>query len=165
MSTGRAGLIPIALALGLAGCKPAAPPPPADESGAAAEAIRAADVAWDKAFSAKDTAAAVAAVEAMGSVLAPGTPIATGPEAIRTVFTGFWSLPNMTLHWTPTKVEAGRSGDLGYSMGTYELTFNDPKGKPMTDHGKYVTVWRKQADGSWKVVADVFNSDLPAPGS
>jgi ketosteroid isomerase-like protein len=40
---------------------------------------------------------------------------------------------------------------------------NDPKGSPIMDRGKYVAVWKKQADGSWKVAAESFNSDLPVP--
>lgn len=145
----------------LSGCQP---PAPADLSAAAVEAVRAADIAWEKAFSGRDTTAAIAAIEPTGSVLAPNGPIATGPEAIRAVFAGWYAMPAMTLHWQLAAVEAARSGDLAYSRGTYELTFNDPKGKPVTDHGKYATVWRKQADGTWKVVLDMFNSDLPVPG-
>jgi ketosteroid isomerase-like protein len=45
------------------------------------------------------------------------------------------------------------------------LTTPDPAGKPVTDRGKYVTIWKKQADGSWKVIADIFNSDLPMPAA
>jgi ketosteroid isomerase-like protein len=157
----RAPLLAAGLAISLAACQRA----PADQSASAAEAVRAADIAWEKAFSGRDTSAAVAVVEPNGSVLPPNAPIATGPQAIRALFAGFYAMPGMSIHWQPTKVEAARSGDLAYSAGTYELTFNDPKGKPVTDHGKYATVWRKQADGSWKVVVDVFNSDLPLPGS
>ena len=51
--------------------------------------------------------------------------------------------------------------DLAYVSGSYELTENDASGKPMTDKGKYLEVWKKQANGSWKCVADIFNSDLP----
>ena len=43
------------------------------------------------------------------------------------------------------------------------MTVNDAKGKPVTDRGKYVEAWKKQADGAWKVVEDIYNSDLPAP--
>jgi ketosteroid isomerase-like protein len=39
----------------------------------------------------------------------------------------------------------------------------DPDGKPMKDRGKFIEVWKKQADGKWKVVADMFNSDIPLP--
>jgi ketosteroid isomerase-like protein len=57
------------------------------------------------------------------------------------------------------------SGDLGYTIGAYEMTFNDPTGKTVSDKGKYVTVWKKQKDGSWKVLLDVFNTDLPPTGA
>lgn len=149
-------------ALLLIACQPKAP---ADESAAAVEAIRAADAAWSQAFSARDTNAAVAAVESTGSVAAPNAPIATGPQAIRALFEGFYALPAMTIHWEPTVVQAARSGELGYSLGTYALSFNDAKGKPVSDTGKYLTVWRKQADGTWKVVVDEFNSDQPLPAT
>jgi ketosteroid isomerase-like protein len=71
--------------------------------------------------------------------------------------------PGYALSWQVNKVEASHGGDLAYSMGTYEGTMNDAKGKPVTDRGKYVTVWEKQPDGKWNVVADIYNSDLPAP--
>ena len=157
----RAGLFGAGFAIILGACRPA----PADQSAGAVEAVRAADVAWEKAMSGRDTSAAVAVVEPGGSMLAPNAPIATGPEAIRALIAGFYGMPGMSIHWQATKVEAARSGDLAYSSGTYELTFTGPKGKPITDHGKYVTVWRKQADGSWKATLDIFNSDLPIPGS
>jgi len=40
---------------------------------------------------------------------------------------------------------------------------NDASGKPVNDHGKYVEVWEKQADGKWKCGTDIWNSDLPVP--
>ena len=54
---------------------------------------------------------------------------------------------------------------MGYTLGNYEMSFNDPAGKPVNDKGKYVSIWAKQPDGKWKVVVDMFNSDLPAPGT
>ena len=95
-------------------------------------------------------------------VLAPNEQMASGKEAIRKVISDLFAMPGFSVKWQPTKVEAARSGDLGYAWGTYELTANDPKGNPMTDRGKYVEVWKKQADGSWKAIVDTFNSDLPA---
>lgn len=131
----------------------------------AIDAVRAADTAWEKAFSSKDLAAAVAFVDSAGSVLAPNVAAATGHAAVQELFKGLYALPALSFHWRPTKVDAAHSGDLAYSTGTYDMSFNDPTGKPITDRGKYATVWRKQADGTWKVVVDVFNSDLPAPGT
>jgi ketosteroid isomerase-like protein len=40
---------------------------------------------------------------------------------------------------------------------------NDAAGNPVTVRGKWVGVWKKQADGQWKLVADIGNSDGPAP--
>jgi ketosteroid isomerase-like protein len=53
---------------------------------------------------------------------------------------------------------------LGYAQGTYTMTTTDPKTKkPVTDKGKYLVAYKKQADGTWKAVADMDSSDLPLP--
>jgi uncharacterized protein (TIGR02246 family) len=54
-------------------------------------------------------------------------------------------------------------GDLAYDRGTYSETVTPAGAAPIEDHGKYLTIFRKQADGSWKCVRDIFNSDLPLP--
>jgi ketosteroid isomerase-like protein len=64
--------------------------------------------------------------------------------------------PGFAIQWSVMKAEA--AGDLGYTRGTYELTLQDAAGQPTVDKGKYVTVWKKQADGAWQVAADIFNS-------
>ncbi len=46
--------------------------------------------------------------------------------------------------------------------GTYEDTMNDPSGKPIKDRGKYVEIFKTQADGTWKAVVRYLNSDFPA---
>lgn len=65
------------------------------------------------------------------------------------------------LTWKPVKIEVADSGDLAYSLGTWQLKGKDPKGNDVTQTGKYLTVWKKQKDGSWKVVADTGNVDPP----
>lgn len=137
----------------------------ATKTSAAETELRSADQAWMKVFSAKDLDKSAAFVAPNGSVLAPNAPIATGAEAIRKSFTGFFALPDLHISWTPTMAEASRSSDLGYTQGTYEMSFTDSGGKQVSDKGKYVTVWKKQPDKSWKVVADIFNSDLPPAGA
>jgi ketosteroid isomerase-like protein len=66
------------------------------------------------------------------------------------------------LTWTPTHADMAASGDLGYTYGTYVFASKDKDGKMVEDHGKYMTVWKKQKDGSWKVAVDMGNS-RPAP--
>ena len=125
--------------------------------------IRETDMAWSKAGAAKDLERMLAFFADGASELAPNAPIATGKEALRKVWSHYFATPGFSISWQPTRVEVSRGSDLGYSLGTYVLTTPDPAGKPVTDRGKYVTIWKKQADGSWKVIADIFNSDLPAP--
>ena len=67
-----------------------------------------------------------------------------------------------SLTWTPVKADMAASGDLGYTYGTYILKHKDKAGKLVTDYGKYTSIWKKQKDGSWKVVVDMGNSS-PAP--
>jgi ketosteroid isomerase-like protein len=72
------------------------------------------------------------------------------------------SLPGLVLSWQPSKVEVARSGDLAYTQGSYRMAFAGPHGKPATDQGKTLEIWKKQANGTWKCIADMWSSDLPA---
>jgi ketosteroid isomerase-like protein len=74
---------------------------------------------------------------------------------------GFLDNKDNHLTWTP--VGADVSDDLGYTYGTYEFRSKDKDGKPTVDYGKYTSIWKKQRDGSWKVVLDMGNSN-PEPG-
>ena len=60
-----------------------------------------------------------------------------------------------------TTVEVSRSGDVAYEVGTVSLTIQPAGKEPTTAMAKYVVVWRRQADGSWKLHRDIWNS-LPA---
>jgi ketosteroid isomerase-like protein len=70
--------------------------------------------------------------------------------------------PADRLTWKAAKIDVARSGDLAYSLGTWHLQGKNPKGEEVEQTGKYLTVWKKQTDGSWKVVADTGNVDPPA---
>jgi ketosteroid isomerase-like protein len=75
---------------------------------------------------------------------------------------GFLDDKNNHLTWTPVHADMAASGDLGYTYGTYEFRSKDKDGKPTVEHGKYVSIWKKQKDGSWKVAMDMGNSS-PGP--
>lgn len=128
-------------------------------------AIRQADAAWSKTAEAKDVEAHNAYFLEDGVVMASNEPIVSGKEAIRNLAAEMFAMPGFSIKWQATKVDVARSGDIGYSLGTYVMTFNDPAGMLLTDQGKYTTIWKKGADGSWKVAVDMFNSDLPMPHS
>jgi ketosteroid isomerase-like protein len=122
--------------------------------------LRAADAAWLKTYEAKDVDKAVAFCDEQGSMLWPNAPKATGKSAIAKITASAFAIPGFQLEWHPEQVEVARSGELGYTTGTYTWTFKDASGKPAFDKGKYLTVWKKQQDGSWKVLLDMFNTDM-----
>ena len=131
----------------------------------AEQALRDADAAWSKAAGSKDLDKTLSYYSADATVLPPNAASATTKEAIKKIWQDMLASPGLVISWKATKVEVAKSGDLGFVSGTYEFTMNDASGKPVTDKGKYVEVWEKQADGKWKCGTDTWNSDLPASPS
>jgi uncharacterized protein (TIGR02246 family) len=153
-------LVIIGLALA---CQQAPPASPPDTRAADERAVREADAACSKAAAPNNVEGYLSCVADDGLSLPPNAPMLTGKESIRKSVSEVMATPGYALSWQADKVEASRGGDLAYTVGTYQQTLNDAKGKPVTDRGKYVAVWKKQPDGKWKGVADMYNSDLPAP--
>jgi ketosteroid isomerase-like protein len=126
-------------------------------------AVRAVDAAWARAASAGD-AGAVGALYASNATLLPPMESAVEGEAAKKYWADFTSAFSGPVELTTTAVE-GR-GDLAFSVGTYRMTLTPKKAgaKPLpTDEGKYLEVMKKQADGSWKIVYDMWSPNV-APG-
>jgi ketosteroid isomerase-like protein len=123
--------------------------------------LRDLDDQWSTAAGMKDLEKTVSFYSEDAIVMPPNAPAATTKEAIRKVWQDLLASPGLVMRWKTTKVEVANSGDLACISGTYDMTMNDPSGKPVNDHGKYVEVWEKQADGKWKCGTDIWNSDLP----
>lgn len=126
-------------------------------------AIRQAELEAVNAANNKQVEQWIAVFAEYASVLPPNTPAVTGREAIREWGTKTFAQPGFTLKFQNDKAEVSRTADIGYTTGRYEVTLSDTKGKQTTERSKYITLWRKQADGKWKVVAATWNSDEPAP--
>jgi ketosteroid isomerase-like protein len=155
------GLFPavITLATLLAGCS-SAPPTPPDNRAADAKAIRDTEAAWSQAMATKDSDKITAYYAEDASLFVPEMPVVTGKANIASVFKTLVDDKNFALSFSADKAVASRSGDLGFTQGGYTMTSTNPRSKkPVTDKGKYVTVYMKQADGGWKAVADIFNTD------
>lgn len=153
----------IGLAVAMIGCGPTAAP---DTRDASVKAVKDVETAWVKDAAAKDLDKFVAYYADNGSVLLPNTPILTGKDAIKAALQPMLADPNFALTFQANNIVASKGGDLVYSVGSYSLTGSDAKTKkPVTDKGKYITVYQKQADGSWKAVADMINSDMPLTGT
>lgn len=150
----------LVLAVLTVGCSNAPAPPPPDTRAADVQAVKDLEAAWVKDANTKDADKWASYFTEDGSGLYPGAATLNGKAAIKAAMAPYMSDPNFSLNFESTRAMASKSGDMVYSQGTYTMTTTNPKTKkPMTDHGKYLTVYTKQADGSWKAVADTFNSD------
>ena len=151
----------LALAALTAGCSNAPASPP-DTRAADVQAVKDVEAAWLKDVSTKDADKWASYFAEDGCGLYPGAGTLNGKAAIKAAMKPYFADPNFSLSFQSTRAMASKGGDMVYSQGTYTMTMTDPKTKkPMTDKGKFLTVYTKQADGSWKAVADTFNSDSP----
>jgi uncharacterized protein (TIGR02246 family) len=135
-----------------------APAPPPDTRKADEAAIRAASADWSKAAQAKDLDKAVSFYAEDSAYFVDKGAMVKGKNSIGMVWKDMLAQPGPGLSFQASYVEVARSGDLGYEYGTYSLVSEEKKGKPKTEIGKYVTVWKKQKDGAWKVAVDIDNS-------
>ncbi len=75
-----------------------------------------------------------------------------------------WDPKTYQLTWTPQGAQMGPSNDMGFTWGHYEGHSKDKNGQPVVISGRYFTVWKKLADGTWKVALDASADEPPAAG-
>ncbi len=129
------------------------------EAAADAKALTKLDEEWNKVAMTKDAERTVAFYTDDAIVYPPNEPAAVGRAAAKKVWASYFALPDFAMTWKTTHAEASASGDLGFTTGTYEFSARSADGMPFTEKGKYACVWKKQKDGSWKAVHDIWNSD------
>ncbi len=122
--------------------------------------IKEIDAKWVAAFKQRDFATIEALYAANGLLLPSNSPPIEGPKAIVAVWKSWSELPNVEVVFGPNRIEASTSGDMAYDYGWYTFAFDTDNGR-VTDKGKYVVVWKK-IGGTWKIKADIFNTNLPA---
>ena len=124
-----------------------------------AQALIKLDDEWSKSAATKD-AHKVASYYAESAIAYPPNNVsANGREAAEKVWASYFAAPDFKISWRTTHAEVSKSGDLGYTAGTYQDSYTGADGKMVSETGKYVCVWAKQKDGSWKAVHDIWNSD------
>lgn len=128
---------------------------------AAEQAVRDADTQWSKAAAARDLTTVLAYYTDDAVVMPPNDAMIMDKPSLRKAWTAML-VPGTEISWIAGKVVAASSGDMVFDVGTYTQITRHGKGLPVTDRGKYLAVWKKQADGRWKAIADTWNSDLPA---
>ena len=129
-----------------------------------AQQVRRTELAFAASARAKDAAKAVTFFDQDIHFFQQGKML-SGIEEEKKNWTGMLSNPNLTITWEPEIVEA--SGGLGYTTGPFEIHVKQADGSETITRGRYVTIWRKQADGSWKAAVDIGNAappeKVPAP--
>lgn len=144
----------------LAGVLSCASAPAADPNAIGQELTRL-DDEWSKAAAGGlknvDSVASFYAADAIA--YPPNEPIAVGKEAAKRVWAAYFADSTYAISWKTTHAGGSKGGDIGFTTGTYEDSFVGPDGKRVMGRGKYVCVWAKQADGTWKAIHDTWNAD------
>jgi uncharacterized protein (TIGR02246 family) len=125
-------------------------------------AIRRTDADWLAAASARDLNRVLPFWTDDATIVTPGMPPIVGKDAIRKYVSGAFATPGFSITWKTEKVEVSQSGDLAYSTGTDRISLNTPDGKSVTEENRGVAIWKKQVDGSWRVVLDMGSPSASA---
>lgn len=122
-----------------------------------------ADEAFGKAAAEKGLDGWLSFFDADAVIFPAGKDFVKGLAAVRAHYEEKkWTPEGLT--WKPLGAELASSGDLGYTYGTWLYEGKDKDGNPATAAGKYLTTWKRQKDGSWKVLADIGAPDPPKRG-
>ncbi|MDA2933709.1 DUF4440 domain-containing protein [Acidobacteria bacterium AH-259-D05] len=97
-------------------------------------------------------------------IMPPNQPSVTGRDALRRWFQDFFNQFEVK-QFTTSQEEVSVTGDRAYSRGVFSWNLNPKEGgQPFQDTAKWIAIWQRGPDGSWKVSHDIWNSDNPAPG-
>jgi ketosteroid isomerase-like protein len=167
MKTAHALTFALAVPTLMAGC---ATEPPAPTIDLAAEKAAVAQVVQDQLTGGSQPGQAgadgyVAVMTDDVVALAPNAERLNGKEAVREWALQLTNAEDWSPSWAPDQVVVAASGDVAYAVGTYELSLKDADGNVVSDKGKWLDTFQKQADGSWKMTALAYNSDLPVAGA
>jgi uncharacterized protein (TIGR02246 family) len=146
------------LVLMVAGCSQSPPPAAPDTRAADAQAIHDLITTTSAAAASKNYEKFYSFYDPDASVFMPDVPVMTGLPAIKDSLQAAFADPNFGVDTQIAKLEVSKAGDYGYAQGTFVQKATNPKTKKIeTQDGKWVTVFKKESDGSWKAVADIFN--------
>jgi ketosteroid isomerase-like protein len=117
------------------------------------------DSAWSAASEKKSVEGWLSFYSADAIMMPPGENVCIDAASREASIKNMFAIPGIELTFHSTKVEVARSGDMGYADGVYQMKSKDAKGKDYNETGKYCEIWKKQTDGSWKCISDIWNAD------
>ena len=130
----------------------------AAEMSPAAKTLVKLDDEWSASAAKRDVNLLVAFYAEDAMVYPPGDKLAVGRAAARTVWAGIAD-PNYSLSWKASNAGVSASGEMGFTSGTFVENIKGTDGKTTTATGKFLCVWKKQKDGKWKAIHDMWNYD------
>ncbi|HET6996041.1 MAG TPA: DUF4440 domain-containing protein [Chitinophagaceae bacterium] len=144
----------LALCILIVACNNAKPDLKAEEA-----AIRKADSTWAiLAKNGTDVERIISYWSDDAVVIAPGQPVVKGKEALRKMVEDSKSIPGFSVTWRSTDIQLSPDGKMAYLSGQNLMTMNNSEGTRISVPGRGYTIWRKQADGTWKCVVDIWNN-------
>jgi ketosteroid isomerase-like protein len=147
------------LALSGAGCSPSL------DVAAESSKLAQRDADWSSvSFEGKDIDRIVSYWSDDAHVLQPGLPPIEGKAAIRAFVTASLKIPGFKIHWVSEKPVLSPDGKMAYVLSQVETTAPGANGSLESTHGRSVTVWRREGDGTWRCVVDISNDAPPASG-
>ena len=160
----RPAIIGLTLGLTLSGCQSDL----ADTTGNTVaqteiEALRSAALAYQAAASSKNAEAVVSMYDETAIMIPPNAEIVDeGLEGVQDYQFGFIVTPGVSLDFELIRTEVAASGDIGWTFAIGNITIEREGEEPGRDVVRDFHTWKKQSDGSWKIVVDMWNSGMPA---
>lgn len=154
---GRARVGGLGAVLLAAGCAPHAPDLAAD-----AQRLLARDREWAQLAAAGVDVEQTASYWSDDAVIVPqGQPVVEGKAAIRAFVADAFHTPGFHISWKSGPPVFSPDGRFAYLRGANTITMSGPDGRPLSFTGRSLTLWRREADGQWRCVLDMWN-DPPA---
>jgi len=122
-------------------------------------AIMKADSAWDKASEVRSADGWLSFYADNAIMMPPGENVCKDKASREASIKKMFATPGMSLRFQTTKVELSKMADMGYAVGVYQWASKDATGKDYHETGKYCETWKKQGDGNWKCIVDIWNAD------
>ena len=155
----RGSLLAAMACLSLAACSAQTKGAAAGEEGA----VKAADAALGQAVAAKDLNK-IMVHYADDAVLMPAAePLISGKPAIAAEWKHILSIPQLENLSKLGRAEVSSAGDLAYTMGSYRSRMMGESGVLVDEPGKWLSIWKKQPDGKWRIIVETYNTDIPPP--
>jgi uncharacterized protein (TIGR02246 family) len=130
---------------------------------ASIDSLRALDAQLQDAVARKDLERIVSFYADDATMLPTAEPLIRGKQAIREEWAHILAIPGFTNQGKLLSVDVSASNDFAYTTGSYMAVMVGENGAMVNEPGKWVSIWKRQAGGPWRIVVDTYNTDIPPP--